>query len=118
MAPTTAVKYHNKENNTQRQQAADYDLRSSFLSPATPAIARQRSNSNEILGGSIYDPAYYSSLFEDNQENKFTYGLPDHDIAQNGSTSATGISQKISTERSFQAADVGRGCINPKMELV
>ncbi|XP_058760309.1 uncharacterized protein LOC131633629 isoform X1 [Vicia villosa] len=98
-------------------RAADYDLRSSFLSPATPAVARQCSNSNEILGGSIYDPAYYSSLFEDNQENKSTCGTPYHDNAQNGSTSATGISQKISTERSFQAVDVGRECINHKMEL-
>lgn len=56
-------------------RAADFDLRSSFLSPVTPAVARQISNSNEILGGSIYDPAYYSSLFEDSQENKSTCGV-------------------------------------------
>lgn len=54
---------------------ADFDLRSSFLSPVVPAVARQSSNSNEILGGSIYDPAYYSSLFEDSQENKDTCGV-------------------------------------------
>ena len=53
-------------------RAADSDLRSSFLSPMTPAVARQCSNSNEILGGSIYDPSYYSSLFEDAQENKYS----------------------------------------------
>lgn len=56
-------------------RAADFDLRSSFLSPVTPAVVRQTSDSNEILGGSIYDPAYYSSLFEDSQENKSTCGV-------------------------------------------
>jgi hypothetical protein len=45
-------------------QEADFDLRSSFLSPATPAVVRQSSESDDILGGSIYDPAYYSSLFD------------------------------------------------------
>lgn len=56
-------------------RAADSDLRNSFLSPVTPAVVRQRSDSNEILGGSIYDPTYYSSLFEDGQENKYTCGV-------------------------------------------
>lgn len=41
------------------------DLRNSFLNPPTSAIARETSNADEILGGSIYDPVYYSSLFED-----------------------------------------------------
>lgn len=54
---------------------ADFDLRNSFLSPATPVVVRQCSSSNEMLGGSIYDPAYYSSLFEDGQENKYSYGV-------------------------------------------
>ena len=49
----------------------DFDLRNSFLSPPTPAVARQSSGSDEVLGGSIYDPAYYSSLFEDGRENRF-----------------------------------------------
>ncbi|XP_010552300.1 PREDICTED: uncharacterized protein LOC104822693 isoform X2 [Tarenaya hassleriana] len=49
---------------------ADSDLRISFLSPATPAIVRQCSGSEEILGGSIYDPAYYTSLSEDGQSNR------------------------------------------------
>ncbi|XP_004505350.1 uncharacterized protein [Cicer arietinum] len=93
-------------------RAADFDLRSSFLSPVTPAVVRQTSDSNEILGGSIYDPAYYSSLFEDSQENKSTCGMPNHDIAQNGSTSATEVSQKTFVETSFQAVDIGRECIN------
>ncbi|KAJ1393915.1 hypothetical protein SESBI_34592 [Sesbania bispinosa] len=82
------------------------DLRNSFLSPVTPAVARQCSNSNEILGGSIYDPAYYSSLFEDGQENKYTYGMYNHEnITQNESTSNE-ASQKSSMGRSLQAVGV------------
>lgn len=57
----------------------DFDLRSSFLSPVTPAAAaavnRQRSVSDDVLGGSIYDPAYYSSLFEDSQQNKYSFAV-------------------------------------------
>lgn len=57
-------------------QEADFDLRSSFLSPTTPAaVARQCSDSDVVLGGSIYDPAYYSSLFEEGQDNKCLRGV-------------------------------------------
>lgn len=55
-------------------QEADFDLRSSFLSPATPAVVRQSSESDDILGGSIYDPAYYSSLF-DGQDSRRSCGV-------------------------------------------
>lgn len=48
----------------------DYDLRSSFLNPPIHEPCRQHSISDDILGGSIYDPAYYSSLFEDGQDKK------------------------------------------------
>lgn len=48
---------------------ADADLRNSFLNPATPSIVRQPSGSDDVLGGSIYDPAYYSSLFEDGKDD-------------------------------------------------
>ncbi|KAK6145049.1 hypothetical protein DH2020_021869 [Rehmannia glutinosa] len=44
----------------------DADLRNSFLNPATP-IARIPSGCDDVVGGSIYDPAYYSSLFEKRQ---------------------------------------------------
>lgn len=54
---------------------ADFDLRNSFLNPATPAVVSQTSNSDEVLGGSIYDPAYYSSLFEDGQETESSCGV-------------------------------------------
>lgn len=50
----------------------DFDLRNSFLSSATPSnsLLRQCSNndSEDALGGAIYDPSYYSSLFEDRQQ--------------------------------------------------
>ncbi|XP_039064132.1 uncharacterized protein LOC120209135 [Hibiscus syriacus] len=50
----------------------DFDLRNGFLSPSTPsdALLRQRSQNefDEALGGAIYDPPYYSSLFEDRQQ--------------------------------------------------
>ncbi|GFY99005.1 hypothetical protein Acr_13g0004060 [Actinidia rufa] len=48
---------------------ADSDMRNIFLGPpATPAIVGH-SDSDDVLGGSIYDPVYYSSLFEDGQDN-------------------------------------------------
>ncbi|XP_010542472.1 PREDICTED: uncharacterized protein LOC104815673 isoform X2 [Tarenaya hassleriana] len=87
----------------------DSDLRNSFLSPATPAMGRQCSGSEEILGGSIYDPAYYASLFEDGQSNR---GSPkaaqaNHCLyGNNGSPSSAEASQiKTSISRSLQAID-------------
>lgn len=54
-------------------QEADMDLRNSFINPSTPVIVRQPSGSDDVLGGSIYDPAYYSSLFEDGQEHGYSF---------------------------------------------
>lgn len=54
---------------------ADADLRNSFLNPATPSIVRHPSGSDDVLGGSIYDPAYYSSLFEDGKDDTYLYGV-------------------------------------------
>lgn len=61
------------ENSAPRD--TDVDLRNSFLSPATPSIARRPSGSDDVVGGSIYDPAYYSSLFEDGRDDAFSYGV-------------------------------------------
>lgn len=47
----------------------DYSVRNSFVNPSTQ-ITRQNSTSDEILGGAIYDPSYYSSLFEDTQDKQ------------------------------------------------
>ena len=51
----------------------DFDVRSSFLNPQANDIARQNSNSDDFIGGAIYDPAYYSSLFEDGQDKGFVH---------------------------------------------
>jgi hypothetical protein len=44
------------------------DARNSFLSPRSNSV-RRSSMADDILGGSIYDPSYYSSLFEDVRNN-------------------------------------------------
>ncbi|XP_010257725.1 PREDICTED: uncharacterized protein LOC104597710 [Nelumbo nucifera] len=84
---------------------ADSDLRNSFLNPPAHIMVRQNSDCDVFLGGSIYDPAYYSSLFEDAQEN----GSLDHKhgISDNGGNScATEASQlKSCISRSFQLID-------------
>ncbi|XP_034687908.1 uncharacterized protein LOC117916144 [Vitis riparia] len=90
---------------------ADFDLRNSFLNPTTPTIVRQSSDSDEFLGGSIYDPAYYSSLFEDGHGNQYE---GQNYMAEGGSTSAAGSSPqlKASIGRSFQAVDVETAVCN------
>ncbi|CAH1436493.1 unnamed protein product [Lactuca virosa] len=51
-------------------QDGDQDLGNSFINPATPLFNRHNtSGSSDVLGGSIYDPVYYSSLFSDNQDD-------------------------------------------------
>lgn len=65
----------------------DFDLRNSFLSPAAPAVVRQSSDSEDPLGGSIYDPAYYSSLFEAIQDDKYLYEGQNHSIKDGDSSS-------------------------------
>uniref|UniRef100_A0A5B7BZA2 Uncharacterized protein n=1 Tax=Davidia involucrata TaxID=16924 RepID=A0A5B7BZA2_DAVIN len=82
---------------------ADFDLRNSFLNPATPDIVRRSSDCGDVLGGSIYDPVYYSSLFEDSQDNEYSYGGHNHGIGEGGSTFTAEVSQlKPSIGRSFQ----------------
>ncbi|XP_047340088.1 uncharacterized protein LOC124943654 [Impatiens glandulifera] len=43
----------------------EFDVRNSFLSPVTPVIGRHTYGSDDSLGRFVYDPTYYSSLFED-----------------------------------------------------
>ncbi|CAH2033457.1 unnamed protein product, partial [Thlaspi arvense] len=98
---------------------ADSDLRSSFLNPPTPAIARQCSGAEEILGGSIYDPAYYTSLFEEGQTNmnspKATQ-VNHYSVGNNGSPSAAEASQiKSPKSRSLHAIDEEKGLKLPGM---
>ncbi|KAK3204830.1 hypothetical protein Dsin_018876 [Dipteronia sinensis] len=86
---------------------AEFDLRNSFLSPATPAVVgRQISECDDVLGGSIYDPTYYSSLFEDGQDNKYSLVGQNDGIVEHESTSGTEGSQiKASLSRSCQFVD-------------
>lgn len=56
-------------------QPVDFDGRIgglSFLTPdSTPAASREPSQTNENIGGSIYNPAAFSSLFESTGEPYF-----------------------------------------------
>ncbi|CAI0440539.1 unnamed protein product [Linum tenue] len=79
----------NVENGAPRE--ADFDLRNSFLSPTTPSVARQCSES-DVIGGAVYDPSYYSSLFEDSQDNRELHGEKSSGLSENGSTSSTDVS--------------------------
>lgn len=65
---------------------ADADLRNSFLNPATPSIVRHPSGSDDVLGGSIYDPVYYSSLFEDGKDD--AYGGQNHGLIMESTATA------------------------------
>lgn len=82
---------------------ADFDLRNSFLSPATPAVGRQSSDSEDQLGGSIYDPAYYSSLFEVSQDD--IYSRKGQIDVKDGDSSSQAESRilKLSVGSAFQA---------------
>ncbi|XP_030524300.1 uncharacterized protein LOC115736645 [Rhodamnia argentea] len=85
----------------------DSDVRTSFLSPVTPAAVRQGPDPDEILGGSIYNPAYYSSLFEDGQDSGFLNRVSQSGTGDDESSSAAEASDlKISVGSSFQDADV------------
>ncbi|XP_010922893.1 uncharacterized protein [Elaeis guineensis] len=83
---------------------ADFDVRNSFLNPSTD---RQTSNSDDILGGSIYDPAYYSSLFEDAPDKRCAFEGDKPTNGRVGGPSAMGSPQlKSCISRSFQVVDV------------
>ncbi|PIN18621.1 hypothetical protein CDL12_08709 [Handroanthus impetiginosus] len=85
----------------------DVDLRNSFLSPASHSMVRRTSDSDEVVGGSIYDPAYYSSLFEDGRDDAFLYGgSQNHGISVVNSVSAAETSTlNASMGKPFNAKD-------------
>lgn len=73
----------------------DFDLRTSFLSPATLPNSRQCSHndSDDALGASIYDPAYYSSLFEDRQQpSRHSFLGQNNAVSRTGSTAGAEVS--------------------------
>ncbi|KAL8528995.1 hypothetical protein ACS0TY_006457 [Phlomoides rotata] len=81
----------------------DADLRNSFLSPTTP-IVRRPSGSDDVVGGSIYDPAYYSSLFED---DSFLYKGGQNQCIYVGNSVSTAETSNLypSAARPFNAKD-------------
>ncbi|XP_008792499.2 uncharacterized protein LOC103709088 isoform X2 [Phoenix dactylifera] len=86
---------------------ADFDVRNSFLNPSTHEVDRQTSNSDDILGGSIYDPAYYSSLFEDAPDKSCACEGDKPTKGRDGGSSAVESPQlKSCISRSFQVDDV------------
>ncbi|KAH9609697.1 hypothetical protein KSS87_021426 [Heliosperma pusillum] len=90
------------ENAVSRE--VDFDLRNSFLAPATPAVVGQPSDSEDPLGGSIYDPAYYYSLFEVSQSDKLPHeGGNVDDMDGNSSSQADSCKLKLSLGNAFQA---------------
>uniref|UniRef100_A0A453BJG9 Uncharacterized protein n=1 Tax=Aegilops tauschii subsp. strangulata TaxID=200361 RepID=A0A453BJG9_AEGTS len=85
------------------------DARNSFLSPRSNSV-RRGSMADDILGGSIYDPSYYSSLFEDVRNNACNHqGDKQSGSNDSGSTSA-GQSPRLKSfgSRSFLSNDVSR----------
>lgn len=80
---------------------ADSDLRNSFLSPVTAAIARRTPECDEALGGSIYDPTYYSSLFEDGQDNVYSLGGLGREIGRSGSIPKAEASELVLDENTL-----------------
>eukprot|EP01018_Ginkgo_biloba_P038401 Gb_19871 [translate_table: standard] len=75
-------------DNNSVYQPADFESRIGLLNPSSPAPARQTSIGTEVLGGSIYDPAYYSSLFQDTQDLGHSYEVDKQIIGSNGATTS------------------------------
>ncbi|XP_020583070.1 uncharacterized protein LOC110026466 isoform X2 [Phalaenopsis equestris] len=86
-------------------QDIDFHATSNYINPGSNVLARQDSNSSDILGGSIYDPAYYSSLFEDDQVNCIQEGGKKTFGQAWGSASSSGSPRlKSCISRSFQTS--------------
>lgn len=84
------------------------DLNQSFLNPATPSIVRQPSGSDEVLGGSICDPSYYSSLFGDGRDEAyFSEAIQNHDTLLQSTTTEDVIQMKSSMGRSVCSMEAG-----------
>ncbi|MCL7050604.1 hypothetical protein MKW94_013626 [Papaver nudicaule] len=92
---------------TTASRDADFDIRESFLNPVAPGVVSQNSDS-EFIGGSIYDPAYYSSLFGDtSQDDGFEYGGNSHAAVSVGESTPIAETAQLKScfSRSFQVAN-------------
>ncbi|KAL0369967.1 UNVERIFIED_CONTAM: hypothetical protein Sangu_0314800 [Sesamum angustifolium] len=75
---------------------------------------RRISDCDDVVGGTIYDPAYYSSLFEDGKDDTYhSVDSKSHDISRSVSPSAAETSQlDPSMHRSFHVKDNAYGFDN------
>lgn len=93
---------------------ADSDMRNSFFNPATP-ITRQPSNSDDALGGSVYNPAYYSSLFEDGKdESYFCRGFQNNGVVTGSPSTPKTTQFKPSMSRSIHITDDDSAARSPQ----
>ncbi|KAL4561021.1 hypothetical protein LXL04_033181 [Taraxacum kok-saghyz] len=81
----------------------DLDLRNSFMTPATPPVVR-RSMDSTGGGASIYDPAYYSSLFADNHDEESLQSGQNRRMCMDGSLSDSLLKPPLC--KSFRATHV------------
>ncbi|KAM0824054.1 hypothetical protein ACQ4PT_070464 [Festuca glaucescens] len=90
------------------------DARNSFLSPRSNSV-RRSSMADDILGGSIYDPSYYSSLFEDVRNNTCNHQGDKQSGSNDSSSTSAGQSPRLKTfgSRSFLSNDVEAGLRRP-----
>ncbi|GER50705.1 membrane protein insertase YidC [Striga asiatica] len=82
----------------------DAYLRNSFINPATP-IVRVTSGCDDAIGGSIYDPAYYSSLFEPGRNDTCPSGVSQNLEFSLIEPAPTAETQQLSPDRSLHVTD-------------
>ncbi|XP_052163749.1 uncharacterized protein LOC127780814 isoform X2 [Oryza glaberrima] len=101
-------------SSTPTYHEVNYDGRNSFLSPRSSSV-RRNSMADDILGGSIYDPAYYSSLFEDVRNNTCTHQGDKQSGSNDSGSTSVGQSPRLKSfaSRSFVANDVEAGLRRP-----
>nr|GMD14921.1 uncharacterized protein LOC109160066 isoform X3 [Ipomoea batatas] len=87
---------------------ADADLQNSFLSPVNPSITRHPFSSGDALGGSVYDPAYYSSLTGDGKDEEYLSGANQNHGMVVGSTASPERTTPVKPviNRSVQGKDI------------
>nr|XP_029120388.1 uncharacterized protein LOC105044928 isoform X2 [Elaeis guineensis] len=93
--------------NSTTSREADFDVRNSFFNPPIQEITIENSNADDIIGGSIYDPAYYSSLFQATQDKGCVHEGDNQIIGRNsGLASVAETSQlQLGHSRSYQVID-------------
>uniref|UniRef100_A0A0E0LIL2 Uncharacterized protein n=1 Tax=Oryza punctata TaxID=4537 RepID=A0A0E0LIL2_ORYPU len=101
-------------SSTPTYHEVNYDGRNSFLSPRSSSV-RRNSMADDILGGSIYDPAYYSSLFEDVRNNTCNHQGDKQSGSNDSASTSAGQSPRLKSfaSRSFVANDVEAGLRRP-----